>query len=70
MKTHEYAFDVKLNAVIRIKAKTAHQARLQLNHIDSEDVMHTCSNEALITEVSVDDCDPHLFEVDKEEVDE
>lgn len=73
----EYAFDIHLNAVVRVKAKTEQEARSAMHR-----VLDTCSpsmgfidgyNEAAdgnvrITEfsISADDGDSLLFEIDGE----
>jgi len=72
-KLHEYAFDVKMSVVMRVKAKSEKEARAAVNDIDSEDLDVWVATDTLkvkITEGSVDDVNgPHLFEVDGENVD-
>lgn len=64
MSTHEYAFDVKLAAVVRVTARSETDARRKLHGIDAVDLAATPADGLRITEASVDDCDPYLFEVD------
>lgn len=77
MTLHEYAFDVKLAAVVRVQAKDEHAARgmlaAVLDCVDLSDATIAGLNsrsEMRITEASVyqDDSDgPALFEVDGKE---
>jgi hypothetical protein len=63
----EYAFDVKLAAVVRIQCPTEKEARARLKQIDCCSHMDPEANPR-VTEYSMDDCSPHLFEVDGETV--
>jgi len=67
---HEYAFDVRLTSVIRVKAKDEDEARAMVNAIQDEQVNHTCHNGAKITELSVDDEGHVPFEIDGVNMDE
>jgi len=58
----EYAFDVKLQAVVRVKAPSLHSARLKVNALQAVDVNHK-EGDASITEVSVSS-KPELFSVE------
>jgi hypothetical protein len=71
----EYAFVVRLHAVVRIRAKDERTARLVVAQIQGasklkEDVSQWDEGwEAWeVTEFSVDDASPYLFEVDREDV--
>jgi hypothetical protein len=70
---HEYAFDVLLKAVVRVKAHDEIEAEaLLLSEIDACSIDHQV-DKATITEVSVyEGADlepkPHLFEMDGEEI--
>jgi len=63
----EYAFDVKLQAVIRMFAGSEREALGKLGRIQSVDI-DVSDDDYHITEASVDDCNPSLFEVDGREV--
>ncbi len=63
----EYAFDVKLASVIRIFADSETEARKKLDSIQSVDI-NVADDDYHITEASVDDCNPSLFEIDGREV--
>jgi len=69
---HEYAFDVKLAAVVRVTAHNQAEAlRIVQNEIDtiSLDIIGQTSNGSYhLTEASVDDTSPSLIEVDGKEV--
>ena len=67
--THEYSFDVRLAAAIRVRALSEAEARdLLQTHINVAD----CNGGAwpdgspILFEASVDDCDPYLYEIDGE----
>ena len=64
----EYAFDVKLAAVVRIQAPTEDEAEARLKQIDCATHMNPDANPR-VTEYSMDDCSPYLFEVDGVPVD-
>ena len=73
---HEYAFDVKLAAVVRVWATSEEKARSALFRlVDAMDLMAPAKDReasVLITEASVhvdDEDGPHLFELDGEELD-
>jgi hypothetical protein len=72
---HEYAFDVKLAAVIRVWATSEDKARSGLFRlVDALDLMVPAKDReasVLITEASMHDDEnwPHLFELDGEEID-
>ena len=73
---HEYAFDVKLAAVVRVWATSEEKARNALFRlVDAIDLMVPAKDReasVLVTEVSMDMDDetaPHLFELDGEELD-
>ncbi len=71
MKMHEYAFDVKLAAVVRVKAETRGEAETMLHNYTWDfqpDAPYNLG--AQLTEASVDDCSPHLFEVDGKNTEE
>lgn len=79
--THEYAFDVKLCAVIRVKAPNEALARKMLEQCSAVDMCCQVVDDepeplthksATITEVSIDteDSEPFLFEIDGEDADE
>ena len=68
---HEYAFDVKMSALVRIKANDQEQAERALTRaLDCASLKlpgQDAAGEAIITECSidVDDADyPFLFEID------
>lgn len=71
---HEYAFDVKLIAAIRIKAEDEATARKLLReYLDAAESNfgHDRDGNPLLGEASLDVDDasgPHLYEVDGEEV--
>ena len=69
---HEYAFDVKLFAVVRIKAKSEESARTLLNEALSCANIDWKENNVNITEASLttDDGEPLLFEIDGEETED
>ena len=70
MKLHEYAFDVKLFAAIRVKAVSEAEARAILQ--DVVDCIDCNAGEwpdgsPIVFEASVDDAEGgHLFEIDGE----
>ena len=72
-ETREYAFDVKMGVVCRVKAESEEQARAAISDIDAEDlnVWITADGshaaDAHITEGSVDEI-VGLFEVDGKNV--
>ncbi len=73
---HEYAFDVKLVAVIRIQSPSKALAIAELTrHVDCLDLCFTLTDadsriEITEASLSLDDADfPYLFEVDGEPVD-
>ena len=72
---HEYAFDVKLAAVVRVWTTSEENARSALFRlVDALDLMVPAKDgeaSVLITEASVHDDEhwPHLFELDGEEID-
>ena len=70
--THEYAFDVKLAAVIRVTAESEEQARTMLRDFDGIGgfQIRDLPTGLVVTEASVDDANPLLFEVDGEEAEE
>jgi hypothetical protein len=62
---HEYAFDVQLVAVARVKAESQAQAEVLLASVDSEFVGHEAAHGITITEVSLfNRSRVNLFEVD------
>ena len=63
----EYAFDVKLAAVVRVFAGSEEEALGKLGRIQSVDI-DVADDDYHITEASVDDSNPSLFEVDGREV--
>lgn len=68
---HEYAFDVKLAAVVRVKARSQ-QAALSLlrRKLDCETPPEAEAAGVRITEISIDDeAGPHCFEIDGEDTD-
>lgn len=68
---HEYAFDVKVTAVVRVKAKSEKEARALLDHkLDAETPPEAEALGIRLTEFSIDDATgPHLFEIDGVDVD-
>ena len=76
----EYAFDVKLFAVLRIEASNVHEARQNAcNVLDAMDIDNNfidgynerCAEGVKISEVSLSqDSGLHVFEVDGEDTDE
>lgn len=60
---HEYAFDVMLKAVVRVRAESVEVARNDLDFVDCVYVDKAVGT-VIITEVSLADNDPRLFEVD------
>lgn len=76
MKTHEYAFDIKLAAVVRVKAASEKKARAYvLKYLDCVDLSNgekvAVKGDVVVTEASAemdDVCGPFLFEVDGEPV--
>ena len=66
-KLREYAFDVRLQSVVRVKAEDEDEARKIVRDMMEMDVMYEVGT-ATITEVSVDDPNPHLFELDGKEI--
>lgn len=64
--THEYAFDVKLQAVVRVTAQSEVEARKALEGLQTLDI-DLADDHYHITQASVDDCAPCLFEVDGQE---
>jgi hypothetical protein len=71
-ETHEYAFDVKLFAAIRVKATSEAEARQMLkDHIDAADANLGAwpNGDPITCEVSLDDPEnDELIEVDGEAV--
>lgn len=67
---HEYAFDVKLAAVVRVNARNRRIAERVVNNLsgDSVALSHILGARARLTEFSTDDCSPRLFEIDGEEI--
>lgn len=74
---HEYAFDVKMNVVMRVEAESEEDVLEMVRGINCEDLdVHVGNGDVHITEASVVDREnppfesgePHLFEVDGEEV--
>jgi hypothetical protein len=63
----EYAFDVKLQAVVRVFADSEPEARKKLDGLQTVNV-DVNEDGCHITEASVDDCSPDLFEIDGREV--
>lgn len=66
---HEYAFDVKMVAAIRVKARTEDEARRILSEkLDSASCNAGAwdNGDPILFEASVDDCGPHLYEIDGE----
>jgi hypothetical protein len=75
MTTHEYAFDAKLAAVLRVVAPSEQIARQTIERILDAVNLNTTSEDSLgrvkITEASayLDDCaGPYLFEIDGKSV--
>jgi hypothetical protein len=70
---HEYAFDVKLAAVVRVTAANPAEAlRIVQNDIDAISLDTTGQASSgngsyHLTEASVDDCSPTMFEIDGKE---
>ena len=70
MKTHEYCFDVKLFATLRIRATSAATAQARLaNHLDCATVNFgmTEDGQVLIGEASVDG-EPCIVMIDDKEI--
>ena len=73
---HHYAFDIKLNAVVRVVAADEQTARAAIErHLDAADLKVTFKGKdatVVVTEASlhIDDAGgPFLFEIDGEEID-
>jgi hypothetical protein len=69
MKTHEYAFDVKLFATIRVTAESEEQARQMIReHVDCADANFGSwpNGEPILAEATVDDDELPCFEIDGE----
>jgi hypothetical protein len=73
---HHYAFDIKLNAVVRVVASDEQTARAAIErNLDAADLKATFKGKdatVVVTEASlhIDDADgPYLFEIDDEDVD-
>ena len=65
---HEYAFDVKMNVVMRVQASSEKRARFLVAGVQAEDLdIRVLQDSVFITEGSVD-CIEGLFEVDKTNV--
>lgn len=71
----EYAFDIKMAVVARVQAEDEDKARALLEtllsgiNVDYRVRSYGAyKGEIQLTEASLDDCDPHLFEVDGKEV--
>ena len=65
---HEYAFDVKLAAVVRVKASSPRRAVDIIQGLKAIDLDWRWGETVHITEASVDDCSPELLEIDGVEV--
>lgn len=69
--SHEYAFDVKLFAAVRIKAESEGAARgILMDNLQCADCNGGSwpNGDPIIFEASVDDGEPYLYEVDGESV--
>lgn len=68
MTLHEYAFDVKLFAVVKVKAGTEARARIILQEALDGIYPDGAIDHLYVTSVSIttDDSEPDLFEVDGE----
>jgi hypothetical protein len=66
----EFAFDVTLNAVARVKAKSEKEALRKLHEVvdavDLSGTPGTVDNDVTMTEGSIGNSDPILFEIDGE----
>jgi predicted HAD superfamily phosphohydrolase len=60
---HKYAFDVKMAVIIRVTAKSEAEALEIIDGIDMVSIDFAGDNYC-ITEASVEDTSPHLFERD------
>lgn len=74
--SHEYAFDVKLYAVVRVRAKSECEGReAVLSFLDAADITSVVESHAgrpHVAEASIyvdDETGPYLLEIDGEEVD-
>jgi hypothetical protein len=71
-ETHEYAFDVKLFAAIRVKAKSEAEARAMMRECISAATANLGAwpnGDPIVCEVSCDDTDHDtLYEIDGEDV--
>lgn len=72
MKTHEYAFDIKLVAAIRVKAPCAIDGVDELRRLlcsTTANLGAFANGDPIVCEVSLDhDTWPHLYEIDGEPV--
>lgn len=69
--THEYAFDVKLFATVRVNAATEAEARAMIReHIECADANFGAwpNGDPILAEASVDDDEIPLIEIDGEAV--
>lgn len=69
MSHTEYAFDIKMNAAVRVRAATKQDAiDLMQRVIDcltlKAEGERWTDGSAIRMEASMDDCNPHLYEVD------
>lgn len=70
-KLHEYAFDVRLYACIRVKAASKTAALLLLREcVDGANVNFGAwpDGDPILADVSMDDGEPDLIEIDGEDV--
>lgn len=67
MPEHEYAFDVKLCGVVRLKAINECEARKKISAFQAVDISRSCGD-VMLTEASVYRCDQKAFEIDGKEI--
>lgn len=66
-KMSEYAFEVKMNAVVRVRADSQEAAERTVRTLQAMGINKEFEPGVIVTEASVDDVSPFLFEIDGEE---